>query len=113
MTDFLDALQAPGGLVRHISAVVCIVAFGMTLWRLFGRWRQSGVLLRWVAGLLAALELVVACATARAAALQAPLNEAQYAIIAHALVVVFVMTRWRRLEQLPLPLPLSTERRRP
>lgn len=83
--------------LRFINVVLCTAAFAGLLWRLVGRWQVSFRMARIIVMLLAALELIVALGTARAAALDVPLNEAQYAISGHALVVLVVVVLWPRL----------------
>lgn len=83
--------------IRGINVVLCTAAFAGLLWRLVGRWEVSFRMARIVVTLLAVLELIVALGTARAAALNVPLNEAQYAITAHALVTLTVVGLWPRL----------------
>lgn len=83
--------------IRFINVLLCTAAFGGLLWRLIGRFTVSFTMARIVVGLLAALELIVALGTARAAALGVPLNEAQYAITVHALIVLAVVAYWPRL----------------
>lgn len=84
-------------LIRLINVALCTAAFAGLLWRLVGRWEVSFRMARIIVTLLAVLELIVALGTARAAALDVPLNEAQYAISVHALITLGVVVLWPRL----------------
>lgn len=91
------ATASPHSALLHLNAILCTVAFAGLLWRLIGRWPLSYPLARIIVVLFAALELIVALGTARRAALDAPFNEAQYAILLHAVVTLFVVVVWPRL----------------
>lgn len=84
-------------LLRFVNVMLCTAAFGGLVWRLLGRWQVSFTMARIVVILLASLELIVALGTARRAALGGPLNEAQYAVMVHALIVLAVVALWPRL----------------
>lgn len=97
MTAFLDALQAPGGVIRHVTALLCILAFAGLMWRLLATLGATRTLVSAVTALLAVLELVVGLGAARRAALGGPVNEALYAILVHAVLVLALVIAWNRL----------------
>lgn len=92
MTPFDDGLS-----LREFNALLTTVVFAGLLWRLIGRWPLSSWLSRCVLMLFAAIELIVALSTARAAALGAPFNEGQYAITVHSAATLLVIVAWPRL----------------
>lgn len=104
MSDFLEALSGAPWL--HLTAALCVVAFAGLLWRLFGRLNASRTLVTATTALLAALELLVALAAARRAAIGGPFNEAQWFVLAHAVVVIGLVIAWDRV-------PNPIERPRP
>lgn len=97
MSDFLALVATPIGAVLHLSAFLSIVAFGGLLWRIFGRLGASRTVVTIVTGLLAALEFIVALGTARRAALGGELNEAHWFILAHTVVVLWLVVEWDRI----------------
>lgn len=99
MTALYDALTEPYGIHRHVSALLCILAFAGLVWRLVGRLNASRTLVSALTALLAALELIVALGSARRAAIGGPFNEAQWFVLAHAVVVLVIVATWDRIPQ--------------
>lgn len=87
--------------IRFINVMLCAAAFGGLVWRLLGRWECSSWLVRGAVSLLAALELIVAMATAIAGQQHLPLNPTQYAITVHALLVIGLAAWWPLPDQPP------------
>lgn len=97
MNDVLVALDTPADVVRHVSALLCLLAFGGMMWRLIGWWDVLRPLSRYGLTLFAVLLLIVGLGSARRAALGGPLNEAQLFIILHAVATLVFLAAWPRL----------------
>lgn len=96
----------------HLNYVLCALAFAGLVWRLVGRWSLSYTLGKVIVSLFTVLELIVAIATARRAALGGPFNEAQYAIMLHAVAVIALVVLWPWLLDRDPPKPHHPVHRR-
>lgn len=92
MSDFADVLRA-------FNVFLCTAVFAGLLWRMVGRWTLSWPLARWVTGLFAALELILALGIAYRARAGGPFNPVQYLVVLHSLVSLGVVWAWPRLMQ--------------
>lgn len=87
--------------VSEATAILCTAAFAGLLWRLLGRWTlYPNRLARIALALFAVLELIVAMGAARAAALEHPLDQVQYLILAHAGVTLAVIALWPHIHRI-------------
>lgn len=84
-------------LVELATTLMCAAAFGGLVWRLIGRWPTSYPLARLIVALFALLELLVALAVARRAAIGGEFNEIELVILLHAVFTVVVVAFWPRL----------------
>ena len=87
LSDYADT-------IRMVNMLLCIAAAGGLVWRFIGRWMISWPLARWVVGLFAALEFIVAMGTAYRAAAGGPFNPVQYVITVHALTTLCIVVIW-------------------
>lgn len=83
--------------MRMINMLLCTLVFAGLAWRWIGRWLVSWPLARWVVGLWATLELIVALGTAARAAIGGPFNPVQYVITVHALISLVVIAFWPKM----------------
>lgn len=97
-------------LLRHVNVYLTGLVFAGLVWRLLGCWPIAYPLAKWVCGLLAALYLLIALGTARAAAGHFPVNEVQLLVTLHALFTLGVVIAWPRLLDHP-PSRLPRKRR--
>lgn len=85
--------------IRVINMLLCTAAAGGLIWRFIGRWMISWPLAKWVVGLFAALEFIVALGTAFRAAAGGPFNPVQYIITIHALLTLLIIAIWPSLSK--------------
>lgn len=81
---------------RILNMLLCTAVFAGLVWRLIGRWVISWPLAKWVVGLWAALEFIVALGIAARTAIGGPFNPIQFAIMVHCLVSLVVIAVWPR-----------------
>lgn len=84
-------------LLRALNVLLCSAVFGGLLWRLIGRYSVSFPLARWITGLFATLEFIVAMGTAFRAAVGGPFNPIQFVITVHCIVTLMVIWKWPTL----------------
>lgn len=89
--------MTPVDVLAQANAVLSTAAFAGLLWRLFGRWPMMTRFATIIVGLLASLELIVAMAVARRAALGGEFNEVQLLILAHTVATLAVVATWPAL----------------
>lgn len=83
--------------VRLVNALGGIAALTALTYRLIGEWRETPVLAAWLGWCLAAAVFTLSVGTARAAQLDAPLNEAVYLSMVVNAGALLTAWRWIRL----------------